>query len=192
MTQRDTEEKLCAAAVKMVVAHGYKGATTRRIAAEAGVTEVTLFRKFGTKEQLIKASILRHSETLPIPPSDPYTGDLRADLTQVVEIYSTLVRQRGSFMFAMLSELSNNPHLREVLELPFQKTHSILHLLGRYQSEGKLRGTNAIHTFLALLGPILMSHALCPLMETSLQQWDTATHIETFLEGHGVANSTST
>ena len=37
--------------------HGYLGATTRRIAEEAEVSEVTLFRLFGTKEAVLEEAI---------------------------------------------------------------------------------------------------------------------------------------
>jgi AcrR family transcriptional regulator len=48
------EEKILNATLKVLAAEGYDGARTRAIAEEAGVSEVTLFRKFKNKENLIK------------------------------------------------------------------------------------------------------------------------------------------
>jgi AcrR family transcriptional regulator len=50
-----TLDKLQSAASRVLVRSGLRGATTRRIAAEAGLSEMTLFRRFGTKERLLAA-----------------------------------------------------------------------------------------------------------------------------------------
>jgi AcrR family transcriptional regulator len=44
------------AAMAIIAERGYAGATTRQIAEAAGVSEVTLFRKYGTKAELVKSS----------------------------------------------------------------------------------------------------------------------------------------
>ena len=66
------------AAARVYAEHGFRGATTRRIADAAGVNEVTLFRTFGSKATLIEAA-LRHTgepvraatHALPNVPHDP-------------------------------------------------------------------------------------------------------------------------
>ena len=60
----DVREQLLEAAVKVFANAGFRGATTRRIAQEAGVNEVTLFRQFGSKEGLIVEAVLRSVERL--------------------------------------------------------------------------------------------------------------------------------
>jgi len=47
-----TEQKFLDAALEIFAEKGYKGATTRLIAQKAGFSELTLFRKFKTKENL--------------------------------------------------------------------------------------------------------------------------------------------
>jgi AcrR family transcriptional regulator len=54
MKRVDTKEKLLKATLKLISEKGYLGATTREIAQEAGVTELTLFRRFGSKERLFE------------------------------------------------------------------------------------------------------------------------------------------
>ena len=51
-----TEEKLVSATFDIIQREGFKGATTKKIAAEAGVNEVTVFRKFKNKKNLIEAT----------------------------------------------------------------------------------------------------------------------------------------
>ncbi|KYC46972.1 MAG: DNA-binding transcriptional repressor AcrR [Candidatus Methanofastidiosum methylothiophilum] len=48
----ETEEKILDAALKVFARKGFDAATTRVIAEESGYTEMTLFRKFGTKKNL--------------------------------------------------------------------------------------------------------------------------------------------
>jgi len=47
-----TEKEILDAALKVFAEKGYDGAKTNLIAKESGFTEMTLFRKFGTKENL--------------------------------------------------------------------------------------------------------------------------------------------
>ncbi len=56
----DTEQKILDAATRVFASEGYAGATTRRIAQEANVTEVTLFRKFQSKENMLKEVLIRN------------------------------------------------------------------------------------------------------------------------------------
>src|ERR1051326_2984409 len=52
-TLMERREELLRAAARVYARHGYRGSTTRRIADEAGVNEVTIFRQFGSKDALI-------------------------------------------------------------------------------------------------------------------------------------------
>jgi AcrR family transcriptional regulator len=73
-----SREKLIEAAARVYAAAGFRGATTRRIADEAGVNEITIFRLFGSKAALIDealrsrgASGAPHTSVLPRVPVDP-------------------------------------------------------------------------------------------------------------------------
>lgn len=75
---RVSRQQILAAAVRVFAEAGYRGATTRRIAAAAGVNEVTLFRHFGSKDELIREAIAVGAEpgeraSLPVDPVDPAT-----------------------------------------------------------------------------------------------------------------------
>ncbi|MCG7754959.1 TetR/AcrR family transcriptional regulator, partial [Flavihumibacter cheonanensis] len=54
-----TEKRILDATIRILDKEGWDGATTKRIAAEAGVNEVTLFRKFKTKKRLLEAAKTR-------------------------------------------------------------------------------------------------------------------------------------
>ena len=53
----ETKDKILTAALKVFAKEGYKSATIRSIAIDSGFTEMTLFRKFGTKENVFDAAM---------------------------------------------------------------------------------------------------------------------------------------
>ena len=53
----DTRQRILKAAAVVFAEKGYARATTRALAAAAGVNEVTLFRHFGNKQNLFAAVI---------------------------------------------------------------------------------------------------------------------------------------
>ena len=53
----DTRERILAATARIFAAAGYHGTTTRRIAQEADLNEVTVFRHFGSKDALIREAL---------------------------------------------------------------------------------------------------------------------------------------
>ncbi|MDB5059974.1 MAG: transcriptional regulator, TetR family [Chloroflexi bacterium] len=60
MTPKErTQERILRAFIDLVVEHGYEGTTTRAVAEQAGVNEVTLFRHFGDKETLAREAFRR-------------------------------------------------------------------------------------------------------------------------------------
>lgn len=54
--KENTEEKIITSTFNIVQREGVQKATTKKIAAEAGVNEVTIFRKFENKKNLIEAT----------------------------------------------------------------------------------------------------------------------------------------
>lgn len=57
----DTREKLLEATLELISEKGYIGASTREIAGRAGVSELTLFRRFGKKEKLFEEMLKTHT-----------------------------------------------------------------------------------------------------------------------------------
>lgn len=105
----DVRIALLEAAITTFAESGVRGATTRRIAQAAGVNEVTLFRHFRSKDELIHAG-LEHfvarieRRALPTDPADP-----RAELLDWCRAhYRELCRNR-SFIRKVMSEFEEHP-----------------------------------------------------------------------------------
>lgn len=62
--KENTEEKIIKATFDILQREGVQKATTKKIAAEAGVNEVTIFRKFENKKNLVEITIDYYMERL--------------------------------------------------------------------------------------------------------------------------------
>ncbi|MGD9894890.1 MAG: TetR/AcrR family transcriptional regulator [Dehalococcoidia bacterium] len=127
----ETEERILDAAARVFAETGFRGATTRRIAEAAGVNEVTLFRRFPTKDALIVAA-LRHASdrtiaalaarALPAQPRD-VRGELSAYATIVLE---GVLASRQAHRTA-LGEWGHNPSLDRYLLLTTAHVYDEVH-----------------------------------------------------------------
>ena len=85
------DDPLLTAALQVLAERGLKGATTRAIAERAGVNEVTLFRRHGTKLALLRAAVLSRTTVL-AGRGVHYTGNLEADLIHLTREYGEAPR----------------------------------------------------------------------------------------------------
>ena len=180
-----TQEALLEAAFEAVVAHGYAGATTRRIAQIAGVNEVTLFRKFGNKANLLKEVIRREAEAV-LEHSVHYTGDLEADGVALVESYQALIRRRGRAIPILLVELPRRPELSDIVHAPLHTVQAILGLLGRYQQEGRLASGPTIHLLLTLVAPVFATELFGLHAPGSVPPLDPRRHVQTWIRANAL------
>ncbi|SDR65691.1 transcriptional regulator, TetR family [Opitutus sp. GAS368] len=120
-----TRQRLLAAASRVYARAGLTGATTRAIAAEAGVNEVTLFRHFKSKDRLLAAVVGenfggRRAARRTAPPVP--TADLRADLAALTGAYEALLTANWPLVRAMLGEMHhqlNETHEKQVFRAVF-------------------------------------------------------------------------
>lgn len=104
-------DRLLAAAARIFARDGLTGATTRAIAREAGVNEVTLFRHFGSKERLLAAVVRQNFGPAASPgPEDapPATADLRADLVAHARRYNDRLTDHLPLIRAMIGEIHHH------------------------------------------------------------------------------------
>lgn len=76
MAKQIDDEQVYAATIELLLAKGYAGATTKMIARKAHVNEVTLFRKYGSKAQLVAAALAHERDQMAVDSVD-YTGMFR-------------------------------------------------------------------------------------------------------------------
>ncbi len=148
-----TRQRLLDAAARVFARDGLTGATTRAIAREAGLNEVTLFRHFQTKERLLAAVVGQNfgpGSARAQPAPIPETGDLRADLTAHARRYDRLLQENLPLIRAMIGEIHHHSdHERQVFKAILRPLRE--ELIARLQSaraQGYLR-TDASPALLA-------------------------------------------
>lgn len=108
-----SRERILEAAARVYAQHGFRGATTRLIANEAGVNEVTLFRSFGSKNALIEAVLAQYGQSRPhvVLPADP--ADPAAELTAFVSESLARIREIRPLLMHTMSEVDERPEAHE-------------------------------------------------------------------------------
>ena len=187
------EQIIFNAALKVMTERGYTGATTKLIAQEAGIGEVTLFRRFGNKETLIleamkqEASKLEGSEKLYSGKLEGavrlYSGKLEADLTKIMTAYQLLLRARAALLLTFYTEVTRHPELATALEQPKHTIRKMLEMLGRYQQEGKLVAKDPMHQLSELFGPVMML-TLFEVVYKGEAPLDVKSHVRNFMKSN--------
>ncbi len=159
MTRKTTtKQQLLEATLKLISEKGYLGATTREISRQAGVTELTLFRHFGTKERLFEellnsyTFLPRLKEILPALDQLPYEDAL----TLLAMNFLETLKERRPMIKILLTEIHLYPEkIRNAYSAIVNESRATL---GSYftslQKKGVMRSVpaeSAVRAFMGML-----------------------------------------
>ena len=155
--RQERRERIVDAALRAFSRYGYRGATTRQLARLAGITEVTLFRHFPTKEKLFGAVIEKYS-ILPVLWSELVaqgeTVNARAGLRRIGRRVMEILRERRDLIRLMFSEAVTNPRTARMLfrQGPGRIIEDGEKLLAALQKRGEIRRVDLRVASRAVLG----------------------------------------
>lgn len=117
----DTRERILSAALKLFSERGYLGATTKEIAKASGISEVTLFRHFQSKENLFISVLEHYSFLLKIKElsKDLLEMPLEEALKTLAKLFLQTLKSRKDLIKIMLIELPRYP---EIIKESYQNT----------------------------------------------------------------------
>ena len=157
-----SRQKLLAAAARIYGESGFRGATTRRIADEAGVNEVTLFRLFGSKSALISEAIREHAPRgtephgLPDEPVDP-----EAELSAWCDAQLTHLRGARSMIRKAMGEIEEHPEMAPCMSAGTRYAfHELLEYVTHLDRAGDAITETEVHTAAAMLISALFADAM--------------------------------
>ncbi len=163
---------------------GFEGTTTQEIASRAGINEVTLYRRFGTKAALIGAA-LRH-----VLSESPFsriegTDDVREDLAAIVQAYEATNRAYGDAVVILLSELPRHPELRPAAAALMPNMQRAAGIIHAHQKRGAIGPGDPLQKLVSLIAPMIAEglwrrSGLAPEPRTS----DPLAAVDAFLGGH--------
>lgn len=178
------DEKIYHAVMQVVSERGYGGATTKQMADAADVSEVTLFRKYENKVQLVKRAIMSIVENTDFASAVEYTGDIHADLLKIAQAYHATAVKHGLFFFSIFSEFARHPELVDKMDEVLNIFHTMARLIARYQSEGILKTEPPLHALATLLGPLMYIETIRKAkLDFELPPLDLSNHVTCFLKG---------
>lgn len=139
------DEKLLLAAIDLIAEKGYNGVSTQEIASEAGLSEKTLFRRFGSKQNLLETAFDRfhYTEEMTKLFTDKLVWDLQTDLLLISRMYHEIMNRNRKMIMISIKEEGNLPGFRERTQKHPQQLLEILtkYLTTMYE-KGKLIRTN--------------------------------------------------
>ncbi|MHA7774275.1 TetR/AcrR family transcriptional regulator [Roseibium sp. M-1] len=174
-----------AAVVALFCERGFNGTTTRDIAERAGVNEVTLFRRFGSKAALMEAAI---SDTLAKAPFAlvPASDDIEMDLSNVVESYLATFKTHSGLALTLFSQMPHQPELRAVTPVLMQNMQSVARILATHQAKGRIQPGDPFRFAIALIAPLAVTGFVKEMgIGPGHAGLDVGEYVRTYLSGHG-------
>ncbi|MDF2679001.1 MAG: TetR/AcrR family transcriptional regulator [Brevibacillus sp.] len=159
-----SSDRLLLAAIDLVAERGYNGVTTQEIATAAGLSEKTLFRHFGSKQNLLETAFDRfhYTEEMKQLFSEKLVWELHADLLLISRMYHDIMNRNRKMIMISIKEEGNLPGFRTRTQKHPQQLMEILTNYFTVMSEkGKLLPTNPklqAFTFLMLNFGIFMNN----------------------------------
>lgn len=198
----DLRTRILHAAGQVYAQHGWRGATTRRIADEAGVNEVTLFRHFGSKDVLLETTIrelgaLDDVVAFPEVPTDPENEMMQWMVNQYQHIAS-----RRALVQQMMSDALERPHTAQCASQGPNTAAAALRdyvvklrrhgLVSDVQSISPTEAAAAVTMLMGALFSDAMHRDLMPEMFSQSVDDSLRAYVRIFLRGLGALSSAST
>ena len=101
------------AALELLVEDGYRALTMEKVRERSGVGKATLYRRHGSKEELVRAVVEHLHQDLPVPDD---TGSLQGDFAAVAQaaLANAPSTRFATFMPRLLAEVAHIPELQEI------------------------------------------------------------------------------
>jgi AcrR family transcriptional regulator len=133
----EIRHRILAAAAHVYAQYGFRGATTRLIATEADVNEVTLFRTFGSKAQLLQEMLQSHVAANAAPPLPADVDDPEGAVTAWCEATLQYLRGHAQVIRKTIAEAEERPDAAcQACEGPNSAGAALILYVERLQEEG--------------------------------------------------------
>jgi len=135
-----TGDKLLKAAAELIAEKGFKAVTTREIACAAGVSEMTLFRHFGTKQAILERVIDCFYNAQPLQElfAQQLAWDLRTDLARISRTYQLHMNRNRKVLQILIREWNNAPEQSAAVQHPKMLKALLVDYFTRMQEQGKM------------------------------------------------------
>jgi AcrR family transcriptional regulator len=133
-------EAIIAATLALLVEDGYRALTMERVRERSGVGKATIYRRYASKEELVRAAIVHLNSDIPLPDD---TGSLETDYLATVQTVLARAESTGALtlMPRLLAEVADDAELHALFSehLVEPRRRVIRGILQRGVERGELR-----------------------------------------------------
>ena len=181
-----TEDRILDATIKLLDEVGFQGATTKRIASEAEVNEVTIFRKFNNKEKLLKAakerSANRFLEELDSLFDNDESSDVKFYLMTIWKEASKMIEKRINLIRISMEEVRGIPFEEKVLpKISDMISHHLVEYFQKQIKKGLIKNINPEVAALTIFSVVFQMNIMWKIYEQKPQK-NLEKYMENFLE----------
>ena len=153
---RASEDRILQTTVRLVAEHGVAGVSVDAVAATAGVSKPTIYRRWPSRARLIQAAFAYGQHAA----AEPDTGSLRGDLTSLLRDLVAYLNQPdfGRAYPSFLEAAARDPELAELRRASMRAAFS---LFQRAIRRGIERGELPAGTNIRLFIDLLVSPFMC-------------------------------
>jgi AcrR family transcriptional regulator len=135
----EADQAIVRAALELLLEGGYRTLTMEAVRARSGVGKATLYRRFGSKEELVAHAVRHLHQDL----GAPDTGSLRGDYEAISQAALATARTTNGAIFLprLLAEAAGEPELHAIFyeNLVRPRRAAMLEMLRRAVARGELR-----------------------------------------------------
>jgi AcrR family transcriptional regulator len=140
---QQTRTRLLKAAAEVFARAGVAGATTKEIARVAGVNEVTLFRHFHSKDELLGAVVAQATalQVEALAHQEEWTQNLTEDLRHYASLYNSMLEEHEALIRTFIGEAKRHPEAanRIIAEAVIPLREKLVAYLRKAQKRGDVR-----------------------------------------------------
>jgi AcrR family transcriptional regulator len=151
-----SHQAIIRATLELLLESGYRALTMEGVRARAGVGKATIYRRWSSKEELVRDAIVFMHDDLQAPD----TGSLRGDYEGMASLVRSAARRAGAatFMPRLLGETANDPELHAIFydNLVAPRRAQMRTILQRAMARGEIRDDVDIELMIDLFaGPVI-------------------------------------
>lgn len=181
-----TEQKIVDATIFLLDKEGMNSTTTKKIAKKAEVSEVTVFRKFKSKDNLLKIAKIYYSDYFMEKISDIFTNYEDTDLESLLKhIWGKLVNfldNNLDIIKIALDELMSNPEEEKIFsKFSDEVLKNLTNIFQEQIDKGKIRKINPSAAALTVFS-VIVEGIIFWKFESKVSNDDTNKYLDDFLD----------
>ncbi|WP_078381834.1 TetR/AcrR family transcriptional regulator [Sutcliffiella halmapala] len=190
----DKQQKIVETAIKMFAEKGYSNTSTSEIAKAAGVAEGTIFRHYGTKDNLLLSVILPFiKEALPTMAENVFNEIMQVHILSFEDFLRALLKNRIEFVNGnkeifqiLVKEVLYKEELRKEIAPYFTENvlSRIIIVIEKYKESGELvelPSNTILRMLFTLIGGYLVSRFVLQTDRSNINEEEEVENIITFI-----------